>query len=293
MRAVVYPGLLILTIGCGQRPQFVDACHQLWQAEMRITAGDTLAGLATYDSAFAMLPWRAWELCHAAELALALNDTVRAVGYVAQVRSVGRQDVLDLNAALAEWIATRNDKYTLQRLDQADSVWRQHSDSIWIRALNEMYQLDQSDRGGGATMLRNDSINLEHLIALTEERGYPTAIKAGAASAIAHLLLWHHRGRWRTCPRVKRYAAMMQEAMVAEELEPATLCMFEDHAAVLAGEPMPYGALLTYHRDFLDEVIFGPEALMDERRKAVGLPPFRVQVEEDGIDPARIRFAQQ
>ncbi|MFT3885604.1 MAG: hypothetical protein QM724_09285 [Flavobacteriales bacterium] len=61
----------------------------------------------------------------------------------------------------------------LGNLRSAMDEWAAKADSTWIKALLEMKELDQSHRNDDALMRHNDSLDLERLITLTEQRGFP------------------------------------------------------------------------------------------------------------------------
>jgi hypothetical protein len=156
-----------------------------------------------------------------------------------------------------------------------------------------MEELDQSVRSpDDPRMLHNDSLNLARLIRLTEERGFPSPDKVGSSFGIVQLLLWHHRGELGTDPHLDHYLQLVRRAMAAHQVAPAFLCGHYDFEAWENKEPMPYGTLIGYFRDQLEDVRLPAQEELDANRCSVGLVPIAWSAEVHDIPIDKLPFAR-
>jgi uncharacterized protein DUF6624 len=119
-------------------------------------------------------------------------------------------------------------------------------------------------------MMRVDEANTAWLTELTARRGWPGRTLVGKDGAHAAWLLAQH-----AAPESQRaFFGLLRAAVAAGEASPRDLAYLEDRVRMHDGQPQLYGT--QFRRDELGLrawTIEDPEHL-DERRAAVGLPPF-------------------
>ncbi len=280
-------GLVAASLGSfathAQSPEHI-ACNRLLNAaSVHAIKGGPQAALAAYDGALPCAPWALWHFIEASATALQFGDTAKAMGYVVELHRRGGAPLIayspEIKGVFAKGIApTRR-----ATLDMADHTWSERADSIWIKALIEMKELDQSDRSDEDVYLKNDSINLERLLTMTLERGFPTAAKVGASYGIVHLLLWHHRGELGRSPSFERYIGLVQKAMDLGDVEPDFLCGLRDYDDHEAGRALRYGTLLNYFSG-TGHVELVERNELNRNRASVGLPPIEDFASQMGLD---------
>ena len=242
----------------------------LHQASVLQAKGETPAAFMAYDSAFANIPWGLWDISEAVALALRSGDTARAINHLELLYARGGEPLITYSNDIIGLLATGTHVAALGLAREATSHWIMQADSVWIKALMEMRELDQSDRSSDPIMLRNDSINLHRLVTLTDERGYPTQTRTGACYGIVNLLFWHHRSELASSPAVQQFWAMTQAEIAAGEVPPDYLCAFLDFDDFHADRPMRYGTLLYYFHQKGDIKLIEREEL-NRNRASVGL----------------------
>jgi hypothetical protein len=279
--------------GTCQSDEWVRHHIRLEQGFHLLHTGDTTRALATWDSAFAHLPWSGYFMFLATDAALVKGDTLRALGYLGSVYRAGGHPLLNYSDPIKGLLARGFEEPHLGRLLHAMDAWAAQADSVWITALLEMEELDQSVRSpDDPRMLHNDSLNLARLIRLTEERGFPSPDKVGSSFGIVQLLLWHHRGELGTDPHLDHYLQLVRRAMAAHQVAPAFLCGHYDFEAWENKEPMPYGTLIGYFRDQLEDVRLPAQEELDANRCSVGLVPIAWSAEVHDIPIDKLPFAR-
>lgn len=258
--------------GKAQSPETI-ACNRLLNAaSVHAVKGEPQAAIAAYDSALPCAPWALWHFIEASASAIQFGDTAKGMEYVIELHRRGGASLIAYSPEI-KGVFTKGVAPTLRTsLDAADHDWNERADSTWIKALIEMKELDQSDRSDESKYLKNDSINLERMLSMTLDRGFPIAGKVGASYGIVHLLLWHHRGELGRSPSFERYIALVESAIHTGEVEPDFLCGlldFDDHEA---GRPMRFGTLLNYFSG-TGHVELVERNQLNKNRASVGLPP--------------------
>jgi hypothetical protein len=207
--------------------------------------GDLTRAFHAYDSAFANVPWGIWSISEAAELALRTGDTARAFDYIELLYARGGEPMMAYSDPMNGLFTMRSQAEALTRARQARSKWAAQADSVWIKALLEMRELDQLDRTDEAVRLRNNSVNIQRLLKLTEERGYPTEARVGSSAGIVTLLFWHHWLELKNA-EAQKFWTLTEQAIERGEVPPDYLCSFLDRGDFDLGKPMRYGTLLFY-----------------------------------------------
>jgi hypothetical protein len=231
--------------------------------------GEVSAALQAYDSAFANVPWGIWSISEAAELALSVGDTSRALAYLETLYARGGEPLITYSESV-QALNNLMSQAALERAHRAKTRWAAQSDSIWIKALLEMRELDQVERSDKAISLRNDSINILRMLQLTEERGYPSEARVGSSAGIVTLLFWHHWLELGKTAETERFWTLTEQAIDRGEVPPDYLCSFVDRGEFDAGRPMRYGTLLSYFRNEKN-IQFIERQELNKNRASVGL----------------------
>ena len=124
----------------------------------------------------------------------------------------------------------------------------------------------------GAEWHRIDTANTEWLNDLVDTRGWPGRSLVGDDGAKAAWLLAQHADQRRDLQR--KFLDLLRAAVADGEAEAHHLAYLEDRVRVADGRPQLYGTQFTRTgNDLAPSPIEDPDRL-DERRAAVGLPPF-------------------
>jgi hypothetical protein len=276
---------------CAQDTACIRNSIALLHVHELLDEGRTEEALATFDTVLHAVPWRGWTLCEATSAALTHGDTLRAIRYLEDIYRTGNRSSITYFPEITGWIARGFEEPHLGRLLAAIRMWEEKADTVWIRALEEMYALDQSDRSSEHIYLRNDSINLERLVRLTGERGFPTPAIVGGHFGKVDLLLWHHRGELGSNERLTYFTDLARRAMANCAIPPSFLCGAEDFEAWEDGRPMPYGTLIGYFSD-LTTIHLPERVVVNANRKAVGLGPIEGQARMQGIPLSDLPFGR-
>ena len=263
-------GIALSTLVVAQSEHAIRYNLKLHEAGVQAARGDHPGAFALYDSAFANIPWGLWEMSEAATLAIAEGDTTQGLKFLAMLYARGGQPLITYSAELKGLLARGFVEPELSQLLAARKEWEARADSVWIQALNEMRELDQSDRDNAEVRERNDRINLERLITLSETRGFPIPANVGSSFGIVHLLLWHHRGELGNSERVQHFISLARSAMDSGTLQPDFLCMILDFEDYEAQRPMRFGSLTSYFQRQGNIRLVG-RAELNHNRASVGL----------------------
>lgn len=136
-----------------------------------------------------------------------------------------------------------------------------------------------------------DWSNLRRLERIVAEHGWPRRSAVGDKAAAAAFLVIHHAG----LERQKRYLPLVQAAVAAGEARAADLALLEDRILMREGRKQRYGSQLQDDgRGGWEFYPIEDEHTVDERRKAVGLPPLAEYAREFGLvyAPAGAALAQ-
>ena len=120
--------------------------------------------------------------------------------------------------------------------------------------------------------------NAARLGNIMDRVGWPGRGLVGSAAAnAAWLVLQHAIGD----PLVMRCGLALVQAAPPGDVDPAQVAMLEDRVRVLSGLPQRYGTQF----DWDDDGVMGPRTIEDpdgveERRRAVGLPPLVEKIRE-------------
>lgn len=286
-------GLILFVIDLnGQTPGCIEVRRDLSDASMLHANGEHAAALDHWDKALPQCAYALWYWIEATEAALVFGDTIRAARYLTNVYAQGGQPLVNYSDPIKALFAHGVPAPLMEAIQNAKLEWASKADSVWIVALQEMYALDQSHRADDALTRRNDSLNLERLIHLTETRSFPAPARTGSSYGIVNLLLWHHRGELGMNERLVHYVGLVQKAMDACEIEPDFLTGLLDYEAWENGEPMPFGVLIGYFRDKLDGIHLPTLEEIDANRASVGLGLLEYQARSQGLSMDSLPFGR-
>lgn len=264
------------TPGPAQTPECAANHRLLGTASTLASNGAYQASLAAYDTALVQCSYCVQQWIEATEFALLHGDTTKAIRYLCGAYGNGGQPMLTYSRPVQHLLAQGFHEPYLSELRSAMNAWAIKADTVWIEALVEMKELDQSHRAFDALSRHNDSLNLERLIQLTKERGFPAPSRTGSSFGIVHLLIWHHRAEVGASHRFEHFMELAQSAMDQCLIEPDFLAGILDYAAWEKKEPMPYGTLIGHFRDRIHETHLPEASTLNANRARVGLLPIEV-----------------
>lgn len=280
---LVLSNTLMPNSACGQAPNCIAEHARNKRAAYSLHLGHPQVAFAALDSNAKGNLCDHWTWLEAMNTALSMGDTSRAVGYLEKLYAWGGQPMLTYSDPIKGLLAKGFAEHDLVRLQDAQKKWADRADSTWIRALKEMHILDQSHREFDALTQHNDSINLERLIHLTEDRGFPSPDKVGASFGTVTLLLLHHRAELNMNDRLRFFVSLAQKAIEDCRIEPSFLTWIFDFEAREAGEPTPYGTLTGYFRNDLEQFRLPDQETLNANRARVGLLPIQYEADLLGI----------
>ncbi|MCJ8164769.1 hypothetical protein MKJ04_07930 [Pontibacter sp. E15-1] len=196
---LLVPAFLILfaLAARAEGPDYTLAYHPVVQeAEAGILAGDYAQALDTYRKAFAAVPLPfAKDYYNAAVCAWKLNDTKQTLDYLEQLVLKGvslpyleRQQVFDSLRTTRKW------KKFVRRYPKRRRKFEESLNKELRADLDELYARDQYFReaaGGwrvhGDTIRKIEAANVAHLLAWTEQYGYPGENLIGVADTLEQL----------------------------------------------------------------------------------------------------------
>jgi 23S rRNA (guanosine2251-2'-O)-methyltransferase len=124
----------------------------------------------------------------------------------------------------------------------------------------------------GDELMSVTTANVERLVAVVEDLGWPGVTRVGADGADAAWVIAQH-GDLRTPDRTALLEAL-QTALAVGESDPRHYAMLADRVAAVDGRPQEYGTIVTNRDGVVHHAlpVRDPDELED-RRRALGLPP--------------------
>jgi hypothetical protein len=298
MRAgAVFISISILTAHAhGQRSGYVAHNRLMAEAERLTHLHEFDHALAKYDSALALVPWETSEYFEVVSAALHAGQEDLAIDLLLQGADHGFDPTDWTDSLLQNFLSSPAVARYRNERPARHTAYLATVDTTFITDVIHMVDVDQAVRIGGTepgVMVRQDSIHFERMIAICEEHGYPTWRRLGAKTGYWWLLLWHHRGaiEYPHSDQWQRILPHIERAIEMGDLDPAYLCSFDDHVSEERGEPMQYGALLSYFQYVPERIHLVDQETLDRNRASVGWGPISWEAEAEGIDLSKVRFA--
>lgn len=126
-----------------------------------------------------------------------------------------------------------------------------------------------------------DEANLKRLSQLIDMQGWPKSSVVGGKAATAAFLVVQHSD----LAAQKRYLPLLREAVADKEAQSDHLALLEDRVLMGEGKKQLYGSQLQGNgKGGWEFYPIEDEANVDQRRKAVGLPPLAEYAQQFGVD---------
>lgn len=257
--------------------------------------GEHQSALALFSQAFDLDPLSRTHCFDAISCALAVGDTALANSLLSMGVQHGFDPKLYSGANdLQEHLRGPRSIGFRSRWQADRAVFAASCDSALIDAVEALHDADQAARRGKdytKETRRIDSLNFEKLITLVEQHGFLTERLLGHSTGSVQLLLWHQRApHYPNSSQWQRLLPHIRIAIANGDLSPSYLCAFDDHAAQEANEPMPYGTLIGYFRNYLDTIKLPARDALNARRRMVGLGPIEWDAAMLGIPMEALPF---
>ncbi|SIQ58205.1 DUF6624 domain-containing protein [Pontibacter lucknowensis] len=130
-----------------------------------------------------------------------------------------------------------------------------------------------------------DKENLEQIIAIIEEHGWPKKSMVGGAASQAAWAVIQHIGQDQK-ELMEKYLPMMREAAEKGELQKSSLALTEDRVRMYNNQPQLYGSQLKNNPE-TNKPEFYPiedEANVDKRRATIGMEPLSEYAKRFGLE---------
>lgn len=294
-QASVLPVLLLMGIpAMAQTPKENSIRYNqlIAQAAMATAKGTPQRAIPLYDMAFTLANWGLYNYFLATETALEAGRADKANEYLLLGVGQGMQPHLYSDSIYDAFLASDDSKLFKDSSELVHTQFAARTDSAVIKRLQQLYARDQQTRDGSPLEAHYDSLNFDALISICEEKGFPVTRTVGSTSGQAWLLLWHHRDTYPATAQWQKVLPFIHAAMDTGDLDPASLCGFDDFAASEEGLPMPYGTLLGYYRNHPEKLYFIDRKRLNANRASVGWAPIEQDAEIFGIDLSGVRFAE-
>lgn len=152
-----------------------------------------------------------------------------------------------------------------------------------LDALKDMALSDQAIRGNPANLTKEDwarqetidKDNMARLAAIVKQYGWPGMRFAGAAYANAAFLVLQHADT----ASQHAYLPMIRAAAARGDVPAADLALLEDRVLKSEAKPQLYGTQFSSTKP-LKLYRVADQAHLDQRREAIGLPPFDVYLQQ-------------
>jgi hypothetical protein len=184
--------------------------------------------VSLYDSAFAIIDFIPYHYFYAFGAAARTGNWNKAEYYLV------RGTLKGLN--ISQWSSPELQAYlnhTASARFRAirDSLEKAHVKSLdttsYFRLLR-LKELDQKARDGSKASGRQDSLNFEELIRISENFGFPAFPTAGYGQHIAFLVLWHQRDTYPSSGQWKRILPLIMREIGKGRIDPAFLKPLEE-----------------------------------------------------------------
>jgi len=269
-----------------QKETYLAYCKHYQKGLTLSSASHHAAAMAEFDTAFSIYPWVPSHYFDGVLACLLANDVEHANEFLSLGVRHGFTPDTFYDSLYTAHLNGDGSLPFRQKWQEDKLAFGAVADSALIKELDAMRDLDQSVRTSAADKetARIDSLNFEHLIAIFRRKGVPSSRTIGQTTGTVHLLLWHHRGlKYPNSAQWQRVLPFIHEAILAGEIAPSYLCMFDDMTDYDAGRPMRYGTLLYYFHEQGNIQLVERDAL-NRNRASVGLGSIEDFALVTGID---------
>ena len=261
------------------------------------------SAVALYRKAFLVREPRELDLYNGACCAALAGDLRTAREWLGSAVNHGWYDVdwMNQDSDLASLRAAPEWEAILLDLENRREVYEASLD-IQLRAeLKSILNDDQAGRNQFGATLREygpdsaevdalkkkineaDQRNLERVLGIIEEHGWPGASLVGSDGSQAAFLVVQHA----PLDIQERLLPMMRQAVAEQELEPADLALLEDRVRTRNGQPQVYGTQVQCDPKTWKDCFVQPienEANVNARREQVGLGPLELYLKQWSIE---------
>ncbi|MBZ0207225.1 MAG: hypothetical protein K8H89_12930 [Flavobacteriales bacterium] len=279
----------------GQSPKekFIKYGLQVDRAKTAAAHGRHQQAMAIYDSAFALVPFMAYDYFDAVLNALAAGRDDKANDLLIQATENGFKVESRYDPALQEFLLSERSMPYLNMRDYMKERWLAHADTTMIRKLTKVGSwtiLLEDDNG--ALSYSTDPAAFERLLSLARERGWPTPLNVGSAFYMTQNLLLEQLDNYPDNPRWQQVLPYIRSAMDRGALPPDYLAPFQDMENIKQGKPMAYGILLSYYREDPSKWYVVDHASLEKNRRSVGLGSIEDFLFRYDLDPSLMRYAE-
>lgn len=157
------------------------------------------------------------------------------------------------------------------------------SDQFYRRKIDSLYQVKSANKELRTAYIKmqrlQDSINLDQIKLILEEKGYPSRVSVGKYNTVVFYVIQHA-----DLEIQEKYYPRFEEAARAGDLSWRTLCLLTDRIRVRKGIKQIYGTQFKTNADGASEICEVEDFdNLDSRRLQIGLEPIREYALRFGI----------
>ncbi len=294
MRVSIAWVLLVMTLGAhAQRQKFIRYNQLRTTASSLAEHGDFIGAGALYDSAFALIPWVAYDHVPAVLNAIHAGADPQANRLLLEAVENGLKVEQYYSPDLLGFLNSERARPFLNDWGYMQMRFLAHADTA---AITELHSIGTGkkfvqDENGEVSVLA-DSSAIDRFVALVQLRGFPTALNVGPVSMNVRRLLADQAPDYPDGHYWRLLLPFINKEIVRGTLEPEFLCLFQDIADHDDGRPLTFGVAM---QRYLDE----PHILLDARsrieaaRASLGLEPIDKAIRSLETYEAKFRFAEE
>lgn len=290
---IVLPLMALAFAAQAQREKLVRYGLLIDRAEWAMNEGRHDMALATFDSAFALVPFMGTDHFYAAKNALLAGRDDRANALLVEGVENGLPLRQYYDSTMQAFLQSERAMPFLNTWDLMEQRYANRMDTAYIRALKVIgggYRTVELP--SGEIIDEKDTTAIDRFMQLVEERGFPTLWNVGQTVWTPHWLLLEQLKGYPNDPRWQRLIPRIQQAINNGGLPPDYLAMFQDMADHAAGRPQTYGTWLGTLREE-DRILLPDKATLDKARASIGLGPIDHDMAKFHVDPTKVIFAER
>lgn len=274
---LVVAGLLPTGGVQAQKQRYVNYLLTVDRAKQAAWCGDTVLALATYDSAFRLMPWVHQHYLSAIDLALALGNDARANELLIQGTENGADFIVQRTSRLTAMLATERAMPYLNTQEYMRFRYLERADTAYMRSMQELLERTTAAMDDDREVRPDEADHIfRDWLTLVKERGYAGAMTIGSTTFTQWWLLALLLGPYPDGERWQLMLPYIRRGIERGTVAPDHLCRAQDMADLAAGRPLTYG-VWTHGGPEGTSLRMRPLAIVDAARRAVGLGPFLEQ----------------